>query len=144
MIDTLLDIILVDDNPYDIELTLHALQEHNLANRVKVLRDGEEAVNYIFRQGKYRDCGICENPSLILLDIMLPKIDSLEILRRIRENERTKRIPVVVLTSEDKNRTESYKLGVTSYIIKPIDFDKFSETIAQIGLYWTGLNEPPH
>jgi two-component system response regulator len=144
MIDTLLDIILVDDNPYDIELTLHALQEHNLANRVKVLRDGEEAVNYIFRQGKYRDCGICENPSLILLDIMLPKIDGLEILRRIRENERTKRIPVVVLTSEDKNRTESYKLGVTSYIIKPIDFDKFSETIAQIGLYWTGLNEPPH
>ncbi|MGZ3607073.1 MAG: response regulator [Syntrophales bacterium] len=142
MIDAILDIILVDDSPYDIELTLHALKEHNLANRVKVLRDGEEAINYIFRQGKYRDCGICENPSLILLDMMLPKIDGLEILRRIRGNERTKKIPVVLLTSEDKSRTESYKLGIASYIIKPIDFDEFSKTISQIGLYWTELNGP--
>ncbi|MGZ6222132.1 MAG: response regulator [Syntrophales bacterium] len=142
MIDAILDIILVDDSPYDIELTLHALKEHNLANRVKVLRDGEEAINYIFRQGKYRDCGICENPSLILLDMMLPKIDGLEILRRIRGNERTKTIPVVLLTSEDMSRTESYKLGIASYIIKPIDFDEFSKTISQIGLYWTELNGP--
>ncbi|MGZ3597823.1 MAG: response regulator [Syntrophales bacterium] len=142
MIDAILDIILVDDSPYDIELTLHALKEHNLANRVKVLRDGEEAINYIFRQGKYRDCVICENPSLILLDMMLPKIDGLEILRRIRGNERTKTIPVVLLTSEDMSRTESYKLGIASYIIKPIDFDEFSKTISQIGLYWTELNGP--
>jgi two-component system response regulator len=146
MPDNLLDIILVEDNPHDIEWTLQAFQEHNLANRVKVLRDGEEAVNYIFRQGKYSDCGICEHPALILLDIGLPKIDGLEILRRIRENERTMAIPVVVFTSssEDENRIESYKLGVNSYIAKPIEFENFAKTIAQIGKYWAVLNEPPH
>jgi two-component system, response regulator len=146
MPDDLLDIILVEDNPHDIEWTLQAFQEHNLANRLKVLRNGEEAVNYIFRQGEYSDCGICEHPALILLDIGLPKIDGLEILRRIRENERTMAIPVVVFTSsgEDENRIESYKLGVNSYIAKPIEFENFAKTIAQIGLYWAVLNEPPH
>ncbi|HUL00401.1 MAG TPA: response regulator [Nitrospirota bacterium] len=146
MPDNLLDIILVEDNPHDIELTLHALQEHNLANRVMVLRDGEEAVNYIFRTGEYSDCGICEHPSLILLDTKLPKIDGLDILRRIREDERTKSIPVVILSSSrpDEDRIESYRLGVNSYITKPIEFEKFARNIAQIGLYWAVLNEPPH
>src|SRR3990172_7291505 len=98
-IANILDIILVEDNPFDVEWTMRTLTESNLANRVKVLFDGEEAVNYIFRRGKYSDCGICESPSLILLDLKLPKIDGLEILRRIRSDERTKAIPVVTLPS---------------------------------------------
>ncbi len=144
MIDGMLDIILVEDNPYDIDLTLSALQEHNLANRVKVLKDGEEAVNYLFRQGEYGDCGICEHPALILLDLKLPKIDGLEILKRIRSDERTKAIPVVVLTSSrlDEDRIESYRLGVNSYIIKPVEWENFAHAVAQIGLYWAVLNKP--
>ena len=146
MSDNLLDIILVESNPSDVDFVLESLQEHNLANRVKVLRDGEQAVNYIFRKGEHTDCGICGRPAVILLDIGLPKIDGLEILRRIRQNERTMAIPVVVLTSsaEDKDRIESYKLGVNSYIVKPIEFDKFAKTIAQIGKYWAVLNEPQY
>ena len=146
MIDSLLDIILVEDNTADIELTLQALQEYNLANRVKVLRDGEEAINYIFRQEKYSDSGIGDHPVLILLDIRLSKIDGLEILKRIRANARTKRMPVVLFTSsaEDVDKIASYDLGVNSYITKPIAFDKFAKAIAQIGLYWAVLNEPPH
>jgi two-component system response regulator len=146
MIDNLLDIILVEDNAADIEMTLQALQEHNLANRVKVLRDGAEAIDYIFRQGKYSDSGIGDNPTVILLDIKLPNIDGLDILKRIRANERTKRIPVVLLTSsgDDADRIRGYVLGVNSFITKPIEFDKFAKAIAQIGLYWAVLNEPPH
>ena len=146
MNESILDIILVEDNVADVELTLDALRENNLANRVKVLRDGEEAVNYIFRSGKYSDCGICEHPVLILLDIHLPKIDGLEILRRIRSDRRTKEIPVVVLTSSrlDRDRIESYQLGVNSYIVKPVEFDNFTRTVAQIGLYWAVLNKPPY
>ena len=146
MIENMLDIILVEDNPVDIELTMDALQRHNLANRVKVLKDGEEAVNYIFRKGEYSDCGICEHPALILLDLNLPKIDGLEILRRIRSDERTKAIPVVVLTSStmDKDRIESYNLGVNSYIVKPVDFDNFAKAVALIGFYWVLLNKLPY
>ncbi len=146
MVESILDIILIEDNPHDIELTLDALSEHNLANRVKVLRDGEEAVNYIFRHGEHSDCGICDKPSLILLDINLPKIDGLEILRRIRSDERTKHIPVVVLTSvpTDRDRIESYKLGVNSYIEKPLEFDDFMQVVANIGFYWAALNKPPY
>ncbi|HLZ19681.1 MAG TPA: response regulator, partial [Smithellaceae bacterium] len=142
----MLDIILVEDNPADIELTLDALSQNNLANRVKVLKDGEEAVNYIFREGAYSDCGICEHPALILLDLNLPKIDGLEILRRIRANERTQAIPVVVLTSSpmEKDRLESYQLGVNSYIAKPVEFDTFAKTVAHIGMYWAVLNKPPY
>jgi len=133
MIDNLLDIILVEDNAADIDMTLEALQEHNLANRVKVLRDGEEAINYIFRQGKYSDSGIGDNPTVILLDLKLPKIDGIDILRRIRANERTKRIPVVILTSssEDADRIRGYDLGVNSFITKPVEFDKFTKAIAK-------------
>jgi two-component system, response regulator len=145
MIKTMLDIILVEDNPADVELTLNALKENNLANRVKVLKDGEEAVNYIFRQGEYSDCGICESPALILLDLNLPKISGIEILKRIRSDERTKNIPVVVLTSSrlDKDRIESYHLGVNSYIVKPVEFENFAHAVAQIGYYWVVLNKSP-
>lgn len=146
MIEAILDIILVEDNPADVELTLFALNENHLANQVKVLSDGEEAVDYIFRTGKYENCGICDHPKLILLDLNLPKIDGLEILRRVRADERTKSIPVVVLTSSshDRDRIESYKLGVNSYITKPVDFDNFSQAVAQIGFYWALLNKSPY
>jgi len=146
MIESILDIILVEDNPADVEMTLFALRENNLANRVKVLKDGEEAINYIFRQDEYGDCGICEHPLLILLDLNLPKISGIEILRLIRSDERTKEIPVVVLTSSrlDWDRIESYKLGVNSYIVKPVEFDNFSQAVAQIGLYWALLNKSPY
>lgn len=144
MIDKLLNIVLIEDNPADVEMTLDALKEINLANRVKVLKDGAEAVDYIFRQGKYSESGIAERPTIILLDMNLPKIDGLEILRRMRANERTKSIPVVVLASSptDQNRIESYNLGVNSYITKPVRFDSFTKAISQIGLYWAVLNEP--
>lgn len=146
MIKSMLDIILVEDNSADVEMTLSALKENNLANRVKVLRDGEEAVNYIFRTGQYENGGICDQPKLILLDLNLPKIDGLEILRRIRADERTRLIPVVVLTSSkfDEDRIESYKLGVNGYIVKPVEFDNFSQAVAQIGFYWALLNKPPY
>jgi len=145
MINTILDIILVEDSPADIELTMDALKENNLANRVVVLKDGQEAVNYIFGQGEYSECGICNRPALILLDINLPKIDGLEILRRIRADERTKSIPVVVLTSSplDQHRIESYQLGVNSYIVKPVEFENFTKVVAHIGFYWVALNKPP-
>lgn len=143
--ETMLDIILIEDNPVDVELTLDALNENNLVNRVKVLKDGEEAVNYIFRTGKYADCGMCDSPKLILLDLNLPKIDGLEILRRIRSNDSTATIPVVVLTSSlaDKDRIESYKLGVNSYVVKPVGFDNFAQAVAEIGFYWALLNKSP-
>jgi two-component system response regulator len=146
MRENILDIILVEDNAADRELTLDALRENNLANRVKVLRDGEEAVQYIFRTGEYSDCGICEHPALILLELKLPKIDGIEILKRIRSDERTKSIPVVVLTSSvsEHDRIESYRLGVNSYIVKPVEFDNFARAVVQIGLYWAVLNKPPY
>lgn len=146
MIESMLDIILVEDNPADIELTLFALNEKHLANRVKVLRDGQEAVDYIFRTGQYENSGICDQPKLILLDLNLPKVGGLEILRRIRLDDRTKSIPVVVLTSsnQDRDRIESYKLGGNSYITKPVEFDNFSQSVSQIGLYWALLNKSPY
>ena len=146
MVENILDILLVEDNPCDIEMTMDALKGNNLANRVRVLKDGAEAVDCIFRQGKYCGDDICEHPSLILLDLNLPKIDGLEILRRIRSDERTKRIPVVVLTSSrlDKDRIESYNLGVNSYIVKPVDFDNFAKAVVEIGFYWAVLNKPPY
>lgn len=142
----MLDIILVEDNPADVELTIDALRENHLANRVKILRDGEEALNYIFRQEDHSDCGICEHPALILLDLNLPKISGIEILKRIRSDERTNKIPVVILTSSrlDQDRIESYNLGVNSYIVKPVEFENFAHAVAQIGYYWAVLNKSPY
>jgi CheY-like chemotaxis protein len=139
------EIILVEDNPNDVELTLRALKKHNLANNVHVLRDGAEALEFIF--GKEPDKGqdIIHKPKVILLDLKLPKVDGLEVLRRVKSDERTKIIPVVVLTSsrEERDIIDSYKLGVNSFITKPVDFEKFLKTVSDLGFYWLLLNESP-
>ncbi len=139
------ELLLVEDNPLDVELTLRALKRHNLANNVHVVKDGAEALEYIFATGVYADRNMEHSPKVILLDLKLPKVDGLEVLRRIKSDERTMGIPVVVLTSsrEEKDVVESYKLGVNSYIVKPVDFDKFLEEIGELGLFWLLLNEPP-
>jgi len=144
MIHEAVEIVLVEDNPDDVELTLRALRENNLANSVKVLKDGQEALDYIFEN---IDCVAWSScPKVILLDLKLPKIDGLEVLQKIRSDERTSCVPVVVLTSsnEDRDRVESYKLGVNSYIVKPVGFDGFTKAIAQVGCYWVALNKPPY
>ena len=145
MIDNMVDIVLIEDNPDDVEMTLDALKTHNLSNRVKVLRDGEEALDYIFCTGRHADRDICVRPKVILLDLKLPKVDGIEILRRIRSDERTRTLPVVILTSSDeqKDRIDTYELGVNSYIVKPVEFDKFAQAVAEIGLYWVLLNKVP-
>ena len=145
MTDTFLDLILIEDNPADIELTLFALQEGHLVNRVRVLEDGEIASQCIFQEGEYKDDDICSRPSLILLDLHLPKIVGLEILRRMRADERTKDLPVVVLTSSlaDKDRIASYHLGINGYLMKPIRIEEFVKVVAEIGFYWAALKEPP-
>jgi two-component system, response regulator len=137
------EIVLIEDNRADVELTLSALKKRNLANNVKVLTDGEEALDYLFKECSPGRAGC---PCLILLDLKLPKVSGLEVLERIRSDERTKVIPVVVLTSseEDKDRIESYKLGVNSYIVKPVGFEKFTKAVSDIGFYWVLLNRPPY
>ena len=138
-----IEIVLVEDNPRDVELTMRALKKQNLANKVQVLVDGAEALDYVFCTGAYADRDMNNRPKVILLDLKLPKVDGLEVLRRIKSDERTAKIPVVVLTSsrEEKDMIESYKLGVNSYIVKPVDFDKFTEAVGELGLYWVLLNE---
>jgi CheY-like chemotaxis protein len=140
-----IEIVLVEDNPNDIELTQRALKRHKIANRVMVARDGEEALEFIFGEGRYAGRNVLETPRVIFLDIKLPKVDGLAVLRRIKSDERTKRIPVVMLTSseQEKDILNSYTYGVNSYIVKPIDFDKFSMAVSQLGLYWVVLNKPP-
>lgn len=139
------EILLVEDNPNDVELTLRALKKHNLANRVHVVEDGAEALDFIFAEGAYAKRNINHIPKVILLDLKLPKIDGLEVLRRTKSDDRTKVVPVVVLTSsqEESDRVESYKLGANSYITKPVDFDKFISAVRELGLYWLLLNKPP-
>jgi two-component system response regulator len=138
-------ILLVEDNPHDVELTLRALKKHNLANKVFVVKDGAEALDFIFATGIYAQRKIESNPKVILLDLKLPKVDGLEVLRKIKSDEHTKVIPVVVLTSsqEERDIVESYKLGVNSYVVKPVEFNKFVEAISELGLYWLLLNKPP-
>jgi two-component system response regulator len=140
------EILLVEDNPYDVELTLTALKENNLTNKVHVLNDGAEALEFVFATGAHAQRNIKNVPNVVLLDLKLPKVNGLEVLRRIKSDERTKRIPVVVLTSsqEERDVVESYNLGVNSYIIKPIDFNKFIDAVAKLSLYWVLLNRPPH
>lgn len=139
------EILLVEDNPQDLELTVRALRKANLANHIQVARDGEEALEFIFCEGPYSNRKIEDKPKVILLDLKLPKIDGLEVLERIKNDERTKDIPVVVLTSsrEQKDVIESYQLGVNSYIVKPVSFDQFIESVRNLGMYWLLLNQAP-
>lgn len=144
-IENQIEILLVEDNPSDVELTLHALKKHNLANRIEVVRDGAEALEFIFCTGKYAHRSIENSPKVILLDLKLPKVDGLEVLRRVKSDPCTRTIPVVVLTSsrEERDIVESYRLGVNSYITKPVDFEQFTEAVRQLGFYWLLLNQPP-
>jgi len=140
-----IEILLVEDNPHDVELTLHAFKEHHLANEMHVVRDGAEALEFIFRTGAYADRRPEDHPRVILLDLKLPKVDGLEVLRQIKSDPTTRAIPVVVLTSssEERDIVESYELGVNSYIVKPVDFERFAEAVRTLGLYWLLLNQPP-
>lgn len=140
-----IDIVLVEDNPDDVELTLRAFRKHNLANKIHVLRDGEEALECLFGTGRYAEQQFHERPRLILLDLKLPKVDGLEVLRRCKSDPRTKTIPVVILTSskEESDLVKSYDLGVNSYIVKPVDFPQFTEAVRHLGLYWMLLNQLP-
>jgi len=136
----------VEDNPADVELTLHALGKHNLANHMRVLRDGAEALEYLFGDEERGVSPAAIPPRLILLDLKLPKVNGIEVLGRVKSDPRTKSIPVVVLTSsrEDQDLHMCYELSVNSYIVKPVDFGNFTEAVRQLGLYWLLLNERPH
>ncbi len=138
-------ILLVDDNPDDELLAIRALRKNNIGNEIIVAHDGVEALDYLFGTGKYEGRDLSEMPQIVLLDLKLPKIDGLEVLKRIRGNEMTKLLPVAVLTSskEEKDLVNSYSLGANSYIRKPVDFDQFCESVRQLGLYWLVLNEAP-
>jgi len=137
------DVLLVEDNPHDVELTLRALKKHNFANRVRVARDGAEALEFIFATGSQEE-RLMRNLKVILLDLKLPKISGLEVLQKIKADPRTRPIPVVVLTSshEDSDLQACYDLGVNSYVVKPVEFDKFAHTVAQMGFYWLLVNKP--
>jgi len=139
------EILLVEDNPADVELTLHALRRNNLANRIHVARDGEEALDFLFCRGPHSTRSFDNPPRMVLLDLKLPKVDGLEVLRQLKGDGRTKAIPVVILTSskEDRDMVSGYRFGVNSYIQKPVDFTAFRETIKQLGLYWMVVNQPP-
>ena len=136
------DILIVEDNPHDLELTLNALRGNNLANRIEVARDGEEALDFLFGKNSAVEAG--NLPRAILLDIKLPKVDGLDVLRAIRSNERTRHIPVVLLTSsaEEQDMLTGYELGVNSYVVKPVEFGAFSKAVSDLGLYWLMINKP--
>jgi two-component system response regulator len=140
-----IEILLVEDNPTDAELTMRALKRKNLINKLVWVKDGAEALDFLFAKGSYSDRNVEDLPKLILLDLRMPKVDGLEVLHKIKEDERTRRIPVVVLTSskEDRDIVESYKLGVNSYVSKPVEFDEFIDAVSTMGFYWILINKPP-
>ena len=140
-----IEILIVEDNPDDLEMTLRALRKAHLANNIHVARDGAEALEFIFARGVHTDRKVESGPKVILLDLKLPKVDGLEVLRQVKADERTKSIPVVVLTSskEAPDVTECYKLGVNSYIVKPVNFERFAAAVSELGMYWLLLNQPP-
>jgi len=139
------EILLVEDNATDAELTIRALKKNNISNDIFWVKDGAEALDFMFASGAYANREINKTPKVILLDLRLPKVDGLEVLRKIKSDERTKNIPVVVLTSskEEEDIVESYKLGVNSYISKPVEFESFAESVSKLGFYWVLLNKPP-
>jgi two-component system response regulator len=139
------EILLVEDTPQDLELALRALKKANLANHIQIARDGAEALDFIFGEGEYAGRRLEDGPKVILLDLKLPKVDGLEVLKRIKSDPRTMAIPVVVLTSskEQNDVVESYKLGVNSYIVKPVNFERFAAAVQDLGMYWLLLNQPP-
>jgi two-component system response regulator len=139
------EILLVEDNLEDVEITLRAFQKYHLTNKIHVVRDGEEALECLFSTGRYAERSVCSNTRLILLDLKLPKVEGIEVLQRCKSDPRTKNIPVVVLTSsrEERDLIDSYDLGVNSYVVKPVDFPQFTEAIRQLGLYWMLLNQLP-
>lgn len=144
MIQRLGRILMVEDDPRDVELTLTALEDYNLANEVVVVRDGEEALDYLNCQNKYAD-RTSGNPAVMLLDLKLPKVDGLEVLRQVKANEKLRLVPVVVLTSsqEEKDLITSYRLGVNAYVVKPVDFHQFVNAIKELGVFWAVINAPP-
>jgi two-component system response regulator len=141
----IVEILLVEDNPNDVELTIRALKKHNLANRLHIVGDGAEALEYFFGPEGSKVISNEHIPKVVFLDLKLPKVDGIEVLRRLKGDNRTKMIPVVVLTSsnQDKDLDECYKLGVNSYITKPVEFEAFFQAILELGLYWLILNQPP-
>jgi two-component system response regulator len=141
----IIEILLVEDSPEDLELTQRALRNANLGNHIQVARDGAEAMDFIFCEGVYTGRKIEDTPKLILLDLKLPKVDGLEVLERIKSDPRTRHIPVVILTSskEQTDVIKSYKLGVNSYIVKPVNFESFTAAVQELGMYWLLLNQPP-
>jgi CheY-like chemotaxis protein len=145
MVDQTVEVLLVEDNPNDVELTMRVFRKNHLANRIHIVRDGEEALEYLFRTGQYAELPN-SRPKVVLLDLKLPKVDGIEVLRQIRADAHLHDLPVVVMTSsrEERDVIETYDLGVNSYIVKPVDFEQFTETVRQIGYYWIILNVPPH
>jgi CheY-like chemotaxis protein len=137
-------ILMVEDDSRDVELTITALEDYNLANEVVVTRDGEEALDYLYCRGQYANRS-CDNPSVMLLDLKLPKVDGLEVLRQVKSDENLRMIPVVVLTSsrEEKDLVASYQLGVNAYVVKPVDFHEFVNAIKELGVFWAVINAPP-
>ena len=140
-----IEILLVEDNPNDLELALRALQKAKITNRIQIARDGEEALNFIFCEGNHSSRRIEDTPKVILLDLKLPKVDGLEVLRRLKGDPRTRSIPVVVMTSskEQNDVVESYQLGSNSYIVKPVNFERFADAVQKLGFYWLLLNQSP-
>ena len=138
------EIFLVEDNPKDLKLAMHALGGQNLANRIEVARDGEEALDYLFCRGQYASRSFDHPPRLVLLDLKLPKVDGLEVLRAVKSDPRTQAIPVVIMTAskEERDVVSGYKLGVNAYIQKPVDFDQFRQIVEQVGLFWLVVNQP--